>query len=138
VKIQKEEPIYYAFSATLRVFGDIENLDEISRMLGIQPTHSHRRGERRSARAEPYKHDMWSYKAPVPENHPLSEHLTALYAAVTPKAEYLKGLRKRGLSVDIFCGYRSNSDTAGFEVDHKALRIFAELEVPFGVSVIIT
>jgi hypothetical protein len=40
--------------------------------------------------------------------------------------------------VDVFCGYRSNCNSAGFEVDHQALVILMELEVPFGVSVIIT
>jgi len=43
--------------------------------------------------------------------------------------EYLKALKQRG--------YRSNSDTAVFEVSHKCLRLFTALEVPFGVSVII-
>jgi hypothetical protein len=48
----------------------------------------------------------------------------------------LKKLKER-LNVDIFCGYRSDCETAGFEFDHRALIIFTELEAPFGVSVIV-
>jgi hypothetical protein len=39
--------------------------------------------------------------------------------------------------VDVFCGYRSNCDHAGFEVSHKCLELFVALEVPFGLSVIV-
>lgn len=137
MKIQEEEQLYFSFSATLRIFGVIEDLESIAAVLDLRPTHVHRLGERRSARSDPYKHDMWSYEAPVAEERSLSEHLTALYTAIAPHIEYLKELRKSGLTVDIFCGYRSNSDTAGFEVEYSALRIFTELETAFGVSVVI-
>ena len=53
-----------------------------------------------------------------------------------PAVEYLKGL-KSVCKVDVFCGYRSNCDTGGFEVPHASLELFAALEVPFGVSVVI-
>jgi hypothetical protein len=79
---------------------------------------------------------MWMYKAPVPEERPLGEHLQALWAVVRPHVAYLKELKDR-LTVDVFCGYRSSSCTAGFEVGHQALEVFAALEVPLSVSVII-
>lgn len=40
--------------------------------------------------------------------------------------------------MDVFCGYRSSSGTAGFEVSPKSLEMFVELDIPFGVSVIVT
>ena len=55
---------------------------------------------------------------------------------VRPHVAYLKQLKER-LTVDVFCGYRSNCGTAGFEVDYQSLVLFTELEIPFGVSVII-
>lgn len=56
---------------------------------------------------------------------------------VRPHVTFLKDLKRR-YHVDVFCGYRSNSGTAGFEVDHICLDLFVQLEIPFGVSVIIT
>jgi hypothetical protein len=130
-----EEP-YFCYSATLRIWGDIPDLDDISRRLGLVPTHSHRKGERRGPRSPGYEHDMWSYQPPLEETRPLEEHILALWEVVRPHVEYLKSL-KRTLNVDVFCGYRSNSQTAGFQVSHKCLDLFVQLEVPFGVSVIV-
>ena len=60
-----------------------------------------------------------------------------LWQVVKPNLDFLKALKNR-FKVDVFCGYRSNCDYAGFEVSHQCLELFTALEVPFGVSVIIT
>ena len=130
-----EPEYFFRFSATLRIFGDIGDLEAITAELGIAPTHTHRRGEKRlPTSATCYEHDMWSYCAPVPKDRPLAVHLESLWRVVRPHVAYLKGLKER-LSVDVYCCYWTNCSTGGFEVDHRALIIFTELEVPFGVSV---
>ena len=134
--IREDEPVYFKFSATLRISGDGVDFDEISRTLGLSPTRSHRKGERRFPSAEPWERDMWSYQPAVDKAQPLHEHITALWDAVRPHIVYLRSLKQK-YQVDIFCSYRSNSWTAGFVVDHRCLGLFSELEVPFGVSVII-
>jgi hypothetical protein len=58
---QREKDIYFAYSATLRIFGDIRNIGEISATLGIQPTHTHRKGEKGDSQAAAHPHDMWLY-----------------------------------------------------------------------------
>ena len=125
------EPVYFfRFSATLRIAGDSLDFDDISRTLGLTPTHTHQKSARR-------KHDMWSYTAPIAREQPLEVHIIALWDAVRPYIPYLLKL-KRKFQVDVFCGYRSNSGTAGFQVGHRCLGLFSELEVPFGVSVIVS
>lgn len=131
---ETEDPEFY-FSATLRIAGEIESLDEITSRLSLRPTHSHRRGDRRGLRSPPYKDDLWSYSPPVDEHEPLERHISALWDAIRPNATYLKEL-KRTLKVDVFCGFRTNCRIAGFEVEHQHLRMFAELEIPFAVSII--
>ena len=79
---------------------------------------------------------MWSYTAPVHRARPLEEHIRALWETLRPHAAYVRSL-KTHYEVDVVCGYRSNSDNAGFEVSHDCLMLFTELEVPFEVSVII-
>jgi hypothetical protein len=134
---EPEEKNYFAYSATLRISGEIPNLDEISSRLGLQPTHSHRKGEKRDPRAAGYRHDMWSYDAPVNKSAALHEHIDALWLALKPHKKYLLTLKK-SLSVDVFLGYRSNCDTAGIEVPHTSLEMFSELEIPLGISIIVT
>jgi hypothetical protein len=80
---------------------------------------------------------MWSFTAPVNQTEPLHVHIDTLWSAFRARKDYLLQL-KRQLKVDIFLGYRSNCDHAGIEVPHHSLAMFLELEVPFGVSIILT
>ena len=125
----------FAFSATLRIHGEGLDFEGISHNRGVRPTHTHRTGERRGPSSPAWKDDAWHYEPPVGEERPLTEHLLALWAVVRPHVPYLRSLKERH-SVDVFCGYWSNNQTAGFEVDHRCLELFTALEVPFGVSVI--
>jgi hypothetical protein len=131
-----DEKYFFAYSASLRIFGDIPDMDAISATLGLAPTHSHRRGERRRGNGAPYPHDMWSYDASVDKSEPLGKHIDALWASLKPHKKYLLELKK-SLTVDVFLGYRSDCDHAGVEVPHTSLEIFRELEIPFGLSIII-
>jgi hypothetical protein len=131
------EPTYFAYSATLRIFGTIPDLDEITIRLGVSPTKSHRRGERRTPNSEPYRHDMWLYKVPVNKAEPLHVHIDSLWSVFRERKEYLLHLKEQ-LTVDVFLGYRSNCDNAGLEVPDHSLAMFVELAVPFGVSIIVT
>ena len=130
-----EEPVWSRSDATLRIFGRIPALDAITATLGLSPTHTHRRGDRRRARFEPFPHDLWSYRAPVPEDRPLDVHIQTLWSHLKPHRDFLIGL-KGGLTVDVFCGFRTNALGGGFEVSPRALELFIELEVPFAVSLL--
>lgn len=131
---EPEEPLYFAYRATLRIFGTIPDLDELTRSLGIAPTHSHRREDRHPI---PYRHDKWNYMAPVYESEPLHMHIDSLWNVFRERKEYLLQIKER-LTVDVFLGYRSNCDHAGVEVPYRSLAMFSELEVPFGLSIIVT
>jgi hypothetical protein len=133
--IHEDEPVFRRFRATLRISGDGLDMDEISRTLGLTPTHMHLKGEPHGRGSRPQS--IWMFEPTVDRSRPLDEHIMALWDAVRPHIPYLLDL-KRKFHVDIFCGYRSNSATAGFEVDYRCLGLFAELEIPFGVSVIIS
>jgi hypothetical protein len=133
---EPNEDIYFAYKATLRLSGDVENLDEISERLGLEPTHVHRKGDKMGPRSPGFPHDMWAYAAPIPETEPLEKHIDALWTKIESHKQYLLSLKKT-LQVDVFLGYRSNCDHAGIEVPHTCLEMFTELQIPFGVSIII-
>ena len=134
ISVPDEEPSYFAYSATLRVRGTNLAFDELSKALGVSPSHQRRAGERSRPGARPYKDDAWHFTAPVAEEVELTEHLRRLWKTVKPHVDYLKQL---DATVDVFCGYRSNNGAAGFAVEPDALEIFTALDVPFGVSVIV-
>lgn len=133
---EPDEANYFRFSATLRIHGDGVPFEEISERLGVEPTHLHRRGEFHGPRSPAWRDDAWHFEPALPETEPLERHIEALWQVLRSHVEYLKALKQR-FKVDVFCGYRSNCDHAGFEVSHKCLELFTALEVPFGVSVII-
>jgi hypothetical protein len=135
-----EEPaevVWFAHSASLRIFGAIPDVDAITRRLGVVPTEAHRKGDRRVSNAAPYKHDMWMYTAPVERSEPLHVHIDTLWNTLRGHKPYLLQL-KNDLTVDVFLAYRSNCDHAGVEVPYHSLEMFTELQVPFGLSVIVT
>jgi hypothetical protein len=133
---EPDEASYFHFSATLRIHGDGVPFEEIAARLGVEPTNLHRKGERRGPSSPPWRDDAWHFQPALPETDSLDRHIEALWRVVRPHVAYLKALKER-FKVDVFCGYRSNCDTAGFEVPHTCLELFTALEVPFGVSVII-
>jgi len=131
-----EEPIYQTFMVSLRISAEELPLEEITQVLGVQPTMQLRRGDRPRPRSPISKVARWHYRPPVPEERELSEHLRALWQVLAPHTDYLRDLKTRA-TVDIFCGYRSNHGGAGFEVAPDALQPFIALDIPLGVSVII-
>ena len=136
-----EEPnqeIYFAYSASLRIFGVIPDLGEITRELGIEPTMSHRCGDSKRPNSPPFKHDHWSYTIPLAETDPLARHIDSLWIRIRDRKEFLLQLKARpNVTVDVFLGYRSNCDHAGVEVPSASLEMFVELGIPFGISIII-
>jgi Domain of unknown function (DUF4279) len=134
---EPDEAPYFAYSASLRIFGDQLDLGEITQQLGLIPTTQHRKGEQRTPHAPVYQHDLWAYQPPIPEEQPLAVHIDALWAAIKHATTYLREL-KHVATVDVFLGYRSNIDHAGIEVPATSLNMFVELAIPFGLSIIIT
>jgi hypothetical protein len=129
-RLKGKQPVYYTrFRATLRIIGKNLDFEEISRELGLKATHTRRKAGRQ-------KKDIWLYDAPVAKTQPLDKHIMAIWKKARPHMAYLRRLKKQ-FQVDLFCGYGSNSCTGGFSIDQRCLGFFTELDIPFGVSVII-
>ncbi len=133
---EPDEPIRFACSATLRIFGEHLDFDEIGRQLGVTPTRVHRTGERKGADSPPFATDMWVFSPPVPEDRPLGEHIDALWNHIQHAEHYLHELKQEA-DVGVFLGYRSNHDHAGVEVSHTSLEMFIRLQIPFGLSIVV-
>jgi hypothetical protein len=135
--MEEDDEPYFAFSATLRIGGEGLDLSEITQSMGLVPTHTHKKGELIGPSGDLYSQDAWFYSAELPEDAPLDAHLQILWADVAPARDFLLALKAKH-KVDVFCGYRTNHGSAGFEVQAKSLAIFTALDIPFGVSVIVT
>jgi len=134
---EPDEPTYFAYSATLRISGGDLDLEKITRKIGAKPTSSRRKGERKAPTSPPFREDSWLFQPDIPEAHPLEDHIDALWRQIGPARDYLIAL-KQSAKIDVFLGYRSNTDHAGIEVPYTSLEMFTSLEIPFGISIIIT
>ena len=135
---EADDEAYFAHSAALRIIGQTLDFAAIEAAIGSGPTRAHRRGDYRSAKSRtPFSQDHWSIASGLAEDLPLTEHIDALWAKVRHAKGFLLDL-KRTASVDVFLGYRSNVDHAGIEVPAASLEMFVELDIPFGVSIIVT
>ena len=97
---EPDEPSYFCFSATLRIQGENIPFDEITNRLCVQPTHIHRKGDRRSQRHEGYNDDAWHFKPSLPETESLERHIEALWQVVKPEVAYIKALKQK-FQVDV-------------------------------------
>ena len=130
-----DNSFYFAYSASLRVFGQNLDFESISAGLRLQPTNTHRKGDV-GRTSKPYDADLWSYTFPLDESKPLQEHIDGLWTRLKPHKEYILDL-KRQSKIDVFLGCRSSCEWAGVEVPHTSLEMFIELGVPFGLSIVV-
>jgi hypothetical protein len=97
----------------------------VSELLGLEPTHTHLRGDYRhnNPKYTPYKHGMWSLGSKLTAAEPLSEHLESLLAVLEPKREQLLKLSEEN-EVDFFCSLFSQG---GLWLSADLLRRIADL-----------
>jgi len=135
--IEKRDMTYYAHSASLRVMDAPELHDEITRKTGIEPSHCHKKGEARLPNGT-WENSIWMIESPLGPEAEMSAHLQWLWQQVAPQVSVFKELKASGVALDVFCGFRTDTDTGGFSNQPKALSIVTELEIPIEVSVIVT
>ena len=130
---------YFAFSATLRIKNAPHIHKEFERKTGLCPSHVHSKGDIANAKSgRVWKNDIWMLDSPLPEEDELTKHILWLKDMLEPHMKYILELKKRGVDIDIFCGYRSDCDNAGFNIMPNALKLFIDLDIPVEFSVIIT
>ena len=125
---------YERYSATLRIFGIIQEMSVIGMRLGLEPTRVRRRGEAVGGTSERMDLDFWEMTAPVTKDRPLEDHLAWLKSRLIPRGSVLRDI-KTALSVDLFCEYRSNHGQGGFSLPPEALVWIVELGIGLEVAV---
>lgn len=112
--------------------------NEISNKTGIKPSECHCIGDMAHIKSgRKWENDIWILKSPLSEEEDLTKHLKWLCKSIEPHFDYFKELIDKGIKIDVFCGYRSDCDHAGFSIKPEALEVFHTLKIPLEVSVII-
>jgi len=114
--------------------GDNLPFDQIESKLKLSATHKHRSGDKRGKTI--YTKDLWMLNSPLSEDKPLEKHFYWLWNQLKGRRKYLLGLKKK-YHIDIFAGYNSTSDIAGVEIPIESMKIYFELKIPFGLSIVV-
>ena len=128
---QIEEP---KSGASFRIQGFALDIDGITRALGHSPSHTHRQGELGPLN-KPFPRDMWMLDSPLDAREQLGAHLNWLAEILLSHRQYLSALRNV-TETDIYCRYTCYSEQASLHLSPESLRIFAELDLAFEVSII--
>jgi Domain of unknown function (DUF4279) len=127
-----KEPV--AALASIRIFGIGLDFEDISRRLGVQPSETHRRGERGLV-STPYSKDMWCLDSPHPRTDPLEKHLAWLRQVLLPHYDFLRSL-KETCEVSSYCGITAGGNSCRFRIPHEAFGIFVEIGIDMDLSLI--
>jgi hypothetical protein len=129
---------YFHFCASFRIIDAAQVHAEINSRLGLKPSSTTLRGDPlRELPDRTASHDMWVLDSPIPEESPFSEHLAWLDQQLRPHLEFLRSLRERGISMDIFLGYRTDHDCSQFQILPGRTDIASAIGVPLNVSIIV-
>ena len=120
--------------ASVRIFGETLQPEEIEAKLGLKATRTHVKGQPRSRRYNvPWRHSLWSLESPLSDDHDMADHLKWLLDRLEPRLDVIMALSAE-YRVDLFCGFSSGSGQGGFTLDSTTLARIAKLGVPLVVD----
>jgi len=119
--------------ATLRIFGDALQPDEVGVALKIEASHAHLKGQERSRGRGTWSESAWLLASPLAKKRGLDEHIRWLLERLDDKVEIVRELGRK-YRIDIFCGFSSGSGQGGFTLDGATLERLAKLGVPLALD----
>lgn len=123
-------------SAGLRIWGDDLDPDEITRLLGCEPTRTRRKGEevRGKCSTRTAWTGSWHLKSDLPRSAELAAHISALLDRTTDDPTTWAALGSR-YRVDVFCGLFLTAWNQGLELPPDLLRRLGERGITLGIDV---
>jgi hypothetical protein len=124
--------------ATLRISGDAMNPDEVSSLLGAQPTFAQRKGQEmqtlpdRPIRVARY--GLWRLKAPETLPEDLDHQVSELLSRLTPDLIAWKFLAEN-FRVDLFCGWFMKEGNEGVDISPTTLLALGERQISLALDI---
>lgn len=106
-------------TATLRIYGAALKPEEVTRILGVEPTDSWEEGSP-GYKGLPRSKGMWMLESSTAHAAAMEEHLSELLSKTSPSNDAWRGLCRR-FSCDVFVGAWMDSDNACFSLSPALL-----------------
>ncbi len=127
---------YVNYFVRLQIFGNIPDLNVISKKLGVLPTRTHFKKDRPTRVSKPYGYDAWIFRAPVSDHEAFEKHLRSLHGVFQRKTRQLKELAAK-YDVSFYCSYHSNYDRGDLEFPPEIVAWCAKIGIPIRVSILV-
>lgn len=111
---------------SLRVFGDSLEPEEVSALLGREPTRFHRKGDKSSADGSSIEPTgVWILDSGLSEKSEIEEHVEALLSPVSNDSDEWASLTSR-FSASILCSAFLDQYNEGFELSPRLAQSLAD------------
>lgn len=117
-------------TASLRLFGDDLDPEEVTRLLGCKPTTAHAKGQVRRLSLARTGH--WHLNAPDRTPDDLSGQISEIFGQLNSDPEVWKNLTKR-FKVDVFCGLFMSKKGEGFTLSTEATTALSVRNIKVGI-----
>jgi hypothetical protein len=119
-------PAIARVSVSLRVFGDALEPDEVSALLGHQPTRFHRKGDKKSRSGNAVEPTgAWILDSALSEKAEIEEHVESLLSLISNDSDEWANLTA-SLSASILCSVFLDQYNEGFELSPRLSQSMAE------------
>lgn len=120
------------------VYGDAPGPDEITQMLGLEPSRSAAKGHTQQTRTGTIittKKSVWLLDSRLAASARLEDHLRDLLGRLLPHAAEIRDLRRQGLEVEFRCAVFTVAPEEGTTVNAETVRGLGELEAALSIVV---
>ena len=125
--------VIYRTVATLRIIGDDLDPDEVTRLLGVEPTAQSRKGEANRS-GYPAPHGIWRLGATEQVPGDLNAQIDELLAKVTPDPSVWTDLTRK-FRCDIFCGLFMQDGNEGEQLEPRILAMLGSRGLQLGLDI---
>jgi Domain of unknown function (DUF4279) len=121
--------------ATLRIYGDQLQPDELSIQLGLTPSKCQKKGQITQARSiSPVGGWFLSSQGQV-ESRDVQRHIVWILDQINDRQAFLKDLQDQGYEMDIFCFWVSAHGHGGPELSHEIMQRLSSMRLKVGFDI---
>ena len=117
--------IYHHFDAAFRVWGTDTDIDALTVATKLNPSESHRRGDKRGNGK--WEESMWSFRSTRPESSDLEDHLDHLLDILEPLKERILSAIPANSQPVFWCAHYTNASSGNAGVITLSPKLFKRL-----------
>ncbi len=123
--------------ARLTLTGDDFDPDDVTRLVGFEPSKTWRKGDQRGVSRLRYEHNGWSVHSPEVESLELQDQVRTLLGVLKQHWSKIASVREElGLDAEIACSIVIEGTAPWIHFDREVLALFVEMGAEIDVDIL--